>query len=70
MPSRKRDARKEHTFQISGGDRPPSFDRLSGRRIYALSHIGHLVERTHDELALDAAELGMIVAYDGFTVNI
>ncbi len=36
----------------------------------ALSHIGHLVERTHDELAQDAAELGMIVAYDGFTVNI
>ena len=35
-----------------------------------LSHIGHLVERTHDELAAEVAPLGMEVAYDGLEVEI
>ena len=36
----------------------------------ALSHIGHLVERTHEELEQEAAEHGMIVAYDGMEIEI
>ena len=35
-----------------------------------LSHIGHLVERTHDELAAEVAPLGMEVAYDGMEIEI
>ena len=35
-----------------------------------LSHIGHLVERTHEELVAEAEELGMTVAYDGMTIEI
>lgn len=38
-------------------------------RIY-LSHIGHLVERTHEELCEEAKGLGFSVAYDGMTVEI
>lgn len=37
---------------------------------FALSHIGHLVERTHDELCQEAAEVRMMVAYDGFEIEI
>ena len=37
---------------------------------FALSHIGHLVDRTHDELAAEAAEYGMIVAFDGMEIEI
>ncbi len=33
-----------------------------------VSHIGHLVKRTHAELEAEAADLGMLVAYDGMTV--
>lgn len=33
----------------------------------ALSHIGHLAERTHQELEQEAAEFGFTVAYDGKT---
>lgn len=33
--------------------------------ILALSHIGHLLERTHEELEQEAATLGMTVTYDG-----
>ena len=35
-----------------------------------LSHIGHLVERTHDELVAEVAPLGMEVAYDGLEIEI
>lgn len=35
-----------------------------------LSHIGHLLHQTHDEIAAEAAELGMIPAFDGLTVEI
>lgn len=35
-----------------------------------LSHIGHLVEQTHDELVAEAAEYGMIVAYDGMVIDV
>jgi len=37
---------------------------------FVLSHIGHLVERTHAELAAEAAPLGFTVAYDGMQVEI
>ena len=37
---------------------------------FILSHIGHLVDRTHDELAAEAAEYGMIVAFDGMEIEI
>ena len=33
----------------------------------ALSHIGHLVERTHEELEAEAAPYGFTVVYDGKT---
>ena len=33
--------------------------------IIVLSHIGHLVERTHEELEQEAAEFGFEVAWDG-----
>ena len=36
---------------------------------FVLSHIGHLVDRTHDELTAEAAELGMTVAYDGMEIE-
>ena len=35
-----------------------------------LSHIGHLLHQTHEELAAEAAELGMTPAFDGLTVEI
>ncbi len=35
----------------------------------AVSHIGHLVALTHDELTELASSMGMIVAYDGMTVE-
>ena len=35
---------------------------------FLLSHIGHLLERTHDELAAEASELGMEPAYDGMEI--
>lgn len=37
--------------------------------IFVLSHIGHLVDRTHDEFTAEAAEYGMIVAYDGMEIE-
>jgi 2',3'-cyclic-nucleotide 2'-phosphodiesterase (5'-nucleotidase family) len=43
---------------------------LDERTVVALSHIGHLVERTHDELQEEASALGMTVAYDGMVINI
>lgn len=35
-----------------------------------LSHIGHLVQRTHAELEQEVRPLGMIVAYDGMKIDI
>ncbi len=35
-----------------------------------LSHIGHLVERTHDELVAEVAPFGIEVAYDGLEIEI
>lgn len=35
-----------------------------------LSHIGHLVERTHDELTEEIAPLGMVAAFDGMEIEI
>ena len=43
---------------------------VNERTVVALSHIGHLVERTHAELEQEAAEHGMIVAYDGMEIEI
>lgn len=42
---------------------------IDGTTILTLSHIGHLVERTHKELEQEAAALGFTVAYDGKTYN-
>ena len=36
----------------------------------AISHIGHLLKRTHAELEAEAGELGFIIAYDGMTLSI
>lgn len=36
-------------------------------RLY-VSHIGHLLDRTHEELEAEAADLGLSVAHDGLTV--
>jgi phosphoribosyl 1,2-cyclic phosphate phosphodiesterase len=35
-----------------------------------LSHIGHLVERTHEELCAEVAPFGFEVAYDGLEIEI
>ena len=35
-----------------------------------LSHIGHLVEMTHDELCEAAARYGMEVSYDGLEIEV
>lgn len=40
-----------------------------GHTQFAISHIGHLVDRTHEELAREAAECGMIAAYDGMEIS-
>ena len=37
---------------------------------FILSHIGHLVDRTHDELTAEASEYGMIAAWDGMEIEI
>lgn len=38
--------------------------------VLLLSHIGHLVERTHDELTAEAAAFGMIPAYNGMEIEV
>lgn len=38
--------------------------------VFLLSHMGHLVEKTHDELRAQAQEFGFLVAYDGMELNI
>lgn len=44
--------------------------RADERTVFALSHIGHLVERTHAELQNEAAELGFIAAYDTMELTV
>ena len=41
-----------------------------GNTKFVLSHIGHLVDRTHAELEREAAEVGMIAAYDGMEIEL
>lgn len=41
---------------------------VNDKTIVVLSHIGHLVERTHEELEAEIAPLGMIPAFDGMEV--
>lgn len=36
---------------------------------FVLSHIGHLIDRTHEELVAEAGEYGMMVAYDGMEIE-
>ena len=43
---------------------------LDGKTRLMVSHIGHLVERTHEELCEAAARYGMEVAYDGLEVEV
>lgn len=38
--------------------------RADEHTVFMLSHIGHLIDRTHDELCTEAAEFGFRVAYD------
>ena len=38
--------------------------------VVVLSHIGHLVQRTHDALQEEVSPLGMTVAYDGMEMDI
>ncbi len=41
----------------------------NGDTKFVLSHIGHPVDRTHEELTREAAEYGMIAAYDGMEIE-
>ena len=41
-----------------------------GNTVFVLSHIGHLVERTHGELCREAEPYGFTVAYDGMEIEI
>lgn len=36
---------------------------------FVISHIGHLVDRTHEELESEAAQAGIITAYDGMELE-
>lgn len=38
--------------------------RIDACTVLVLSHIGHLIDRTHDELSREAAQYGFIAAYD------
>ena len=38
--------------------------------VFIISHIGHLLEKTHHELEEEAAEFGFRVAYDGMSIEI
>ena len=44
--------------------------RIDEHTVCILSHIGHLVETTHEELSKEAKEYGFIVAYDTMEVEI
>ncbi len=43
---------------------------INENTVVAISHIGHLLEQTHEELSKEAEGFGMLVAYDGMTVQI
>lgn len=45
-------------------------DLADDSTIFIISHIGHLLEKTHHELEEEAAEFGFLVAYDGFSIEI
>lgn len=51
-------------------DRLHENGNLNSSAKIVLSHIGHLVERTHEELSAETSEYGITVAYDGMTVEI
>lgn len=51
-------------------ERLRAMGKLNDKTQVYLSHMGHLVKRTHDELCAEAAEFGMQPAYDGLTVEI
>ena len=44
--------------------------KITAKTKIFLSHIGHLVEQTHEEVEKEAAKFGMYVAYDGLTLEI
>ena len=44
--------------------------RIHDGTVCILSHIGHLIETTHEELTAEANELGFIVAYDTMEIEI
>ena len=43
---------------------------IKGDTKIVLSHIGHLVEKTHEEFQKEANEFNFMVAYDGMSVII
>ena len=47
-----------------------SFGCIDDSTVIVLSHFGHLVERTHQEMVEEAAEFGMIPAFDGMEIKI
>jgi len=44
--------------------------RIRQHTVCILSHIGHLIEKTHEELTEEAKEFGFIVAYDTMEIEI
>ena len=44
--------------------------RIDRETVCILSHIGHLIDRTHDELCAEAEEFGFIVAYDTMEIDV
>lgn len=44
--------------------------RIDNNTVCILSHIGHLIETTHDELTEEAKEFGFIVAYDTMEIEV
>ena len=55
---------------IETAERLRESGNANGNTRIIISHIGHLVERTHAELCAETAEWGIEVAYDGMTVEI
>ena len=47
-----------------------SFGCIDDSTVIILSHFGHLVERTHQELVEEAVEFGMIPAFNGMEIEI
>jgi len=44
--------------------------RISDKTVCILSHIGHLIETTHEELTEEAKEFGFLVAYDTMEIEV